>query len=371
MIRLTRPELAGAIDELEAVLETGFLVQGENVERFESRVAGYVGRKHGVAVSSGTSAIHCALLALGIGAGDEVIIPDFTFPATANAVVAAGATPVPVDIELATFNVDPGLIESRLSPRTRAIMPVDLFGLPAELGPVEDLCNRHGIHLLEDSACALGSVYRGRKCGSFGQASILSFHPRKIITTGEGGMVLTDDESVAERVRRLRNHGMRRAERGTDFVLAGFNMRMNEIEACLGLVQMKRIDELIKARRRIAEVYDDLLSDLDGLSTPGEPEGRFHTYQAYVVLLDDTTDRRALMDAALQRGVETGIGTYAVHAQSFYRDRLGVEPGSLPLSYRAYNQSLALPIYASMGERAAREVAAVLRECMPAANSRK
>jgi dTDP-4-amino-4,6-dideoxygalactose transaminase len=366
MIRLTSPDVAGSIEELRGVLGTGFLVQGKTVERFESMVAGYVGRKHAVAVSSGTSAIHCALLAAGLGEGDEVIVPDFTFPATANAVVNAGAIPVLADIDTATFNLDPAALEARLSERTRAVMPVDLFGLAADLDAIGRTCRERGIMLLEDSACALGSERRGKKCGSFGLLSAFSFHPRKLVTTGEGGMVVTDDDEIAHKCRLLRNHGIERSGRGVDFVLAGFNMRMNELQASIGIGQMDSLDARVGKRREIAALYGRLLSDLAGVRCPVEPASCRHSYQAYVVMLDGRIDRAALIEAMLAEGVETGIGTYAVHAQSFYGGLLGLEPGSLPNSYRAYKHSLALPIYASMEEEAVNAVAAALFKCVSA-----
>ena len=371
MIRLTKPELGGAVDDIKTVLETGFLVQGKKVRQFETLVAAYVGRKHGVAVNSGTSAIQCGLLSLGIGKGDDVIVPDFTFPATANAVVSCGATLVPADIDLSTFNLDVHSFEAGLTSRTRAVMPVDLFGLAADMEPIEDICRQHGLILIEDSACALGARYHDTRCGSFGKVSLLSFHPRKVVTTGEGGMVLTDDDEIAESVRRLRNHGIQISEGRTDFVLAGYNMRMNEIEACLGIAQMRQIDDMIDRRRRIASLYDELLGDMEELEPPVAPEGYFHTYQSYVVMLDERINRQVLMASMMDKGVETAIGTYSVHAQSFYRKTLGLEPGSVPQSYRAFNQSLALPIYASMGEEAARSVADTLKECIPGAATGK
>jgi dTDP-4-amino-4,6-dideoxygalactose transaminase len=365
MIRLTSPDVSGSIDALRNVLESGFLVQGETVERLESLVAGYVGRKYAVAVSSGTSAIHCALLAAGVGEGDEVVIPDFTFPATASAVMNSGAVPILADIDPATFNLDAGSVEAHLSERTRAVMPVDLFGLAADLDALEKLCLDRGLMLLEDSACALGSEFAGRKCGSFGRASAFSFHPRKLVTTGEGGMVVTDDEDIARKSRLWRNHGMERSDGGVEFVLAGMNMRMNELEACVGIGQMESLDTRIDKRRLIASLYNELLSGLDGVRCPVEPAPRRHTYQAYVIMLEDRIDRAELIKAMLAEGVETGIGTYAVHAQAFYGEHLGLEPGSLPNSYHAYNQSLALPIYASMEEKAVHTVAAALGKCVP------
>jgi perosamine synthetase len=364
MIRLTRPDVAGSIDRLRSVLESGFLVQGRSVEHFEAMVAEYTGRRHAVAVSSGTSAIQCALSGAGIGDGDDVVVADFTFPATANAVVLAGANPVLADIEPDTFNLDPNGLESLITAKTRAVMPVDLFGLAADLSTIESLCRARGLMLIEDSACALGSEYNGRKCGSFGMASVFSFHPRKLVTTGEGGMVLTDDDEVARKCRLLRNHGMERSPEGVDFVLAGHNMRMNELEASLGTVQMESLDGRIAGRRRVAALYNRLLSGVPGLTLPAEPEDRMHSYQAYVMMLDAGIDRPALMKNMLDEGIETAIGTYAVHAQTYYRRRFETEPGTLENSYRAYNQSLALPIYASMAEDAVREVAAALIRCV-------
>jgi dTDP-4-amino-4,6-dideoxygalactose transaminase len=364
MIRLTKPATGGASADLKSILEKGLLVQGENVEHLEASVSAYVGRSHGVAVNSGTSAIQCALMALGIGAGDEVLVPDFTFPATANAVVCAGATPVLVDIDARTFNIDVRDAASRVTGKTKAIMPVDLFGLPAQLEEIAGFSERHGLALVEDAACALGSALNGRRCGSFGQASIISFHPRKIVTTGEGGMVLTDTTDVAQAVSRLRNHGIETSPDGAKFVLAGYNMRMNELEACIGAAQMARIDDLIEDRRGIASSYDELLTGIDEIRPPVEPEGTFHTYQSYVIMLGERIDRDRLIAAMKHEGVETSIGTYAIHVQPFYRKRLGHEPGSLPMSFRAYRRSLSLPIYASMDEPTVRKVVASLKKCI-------
>ena len=364
MIRLTRPEIEGAIEAVKSVLQDGFLVQGKRVLQFETMVASYVGRGHAVAVSSGTSAIQCALTALGIGEGDEVILPDFTFPATANAVVACGAVPVLADIDLATFNLDVEEVRAKLSPKTRAVMPVDLFGLAADMAAIGSVASRGRLTVIEDSACALGSAAGGRRCGSFGEASVISFHPRKIVTTGEGGMVLTDNEAWANQVRRLRNHGIDTTRGITEFVLAGYNLRMNEIEACLGIAQMEQIADLVEKRRRVARIYDRLLAEVDEIASPVEPSGYFHTYQSYVVLVDSKIDRDRLIAAMKADGVETAIGTYAIHLQPFYRDRYGHKPGSFPQSSHAFKHSLALPIYPSMGEETVAQVAASLKKCL-------
>jgi perosamine synthetase len=364
MIRLTKPETGNAIESIAPVLEQGLLVQGKNVERFESMIREYVGRSRAVAVNSGTSAIQCALVALGIGRGDEVILPDFTFPATANAVVWVGATPVLADIDPVTLNISTESVEARLSAKTRAVMPVDLFGLAGDIGGVQAVCQRNGLLLIEDSACALGAMYQGRRCGSFGQISILSFHPRKIVTTGEGGMVLTDEEEYARTVQLVRNHGIEPGADKVEFVMAGSNLRMNEIEACLGIAQMNEIDRLIAARRQIAAVYDRLLGEIEEIRTPIEPEGCLHTYQSYVVIVKDGIDRDRLVARMKQCGIETTIGTYAIHVQRFYRDLLGLRPGSLPASYDAFMHSLCLPIYPSMEEVHVEQVVSNLKECL-------
>jgi perosamine synthetase len=371
MIRLTKPELSGVLESLGQLLDSGFLVQGRRVGEFESSVAGYVGRAHGLAVSSGTAAIQCALMGLGIGKGDEVVVPDFTFPATANAVVLAGAQPVLVDIDPVTFNMDAGILGERLGENVRAVMPVDMFGLAADLGAIGDICRSRGLMLIEDSACALGAAYRDGKCGSFGHASALSFHPRKVVTTGEGGMVLTDDDRAAERIRQLRNHGIRISGDRAEFVAAGYNYRMTEVAALLGLAQMKRIEELIARRRQIASTYNRLLEGIEDVVTPVEPSGRFHTYQAYVVMLDDRLDRDLVIRLMRRRQVESTIGTYALHVQPYFRQLLGHRTGDFPNSWRAMRQSLALPVYPSMTEADTSQVAGALKESLAEASAGK
>lgn len=371
MIRLTKPDVGGALGQIKAILESGFLVQGKNVEEFEKAVAAYVGRRHGIAVNSGTSAIQCAVTALGLGKGDEVLLPDFTFPASANAVVCAGATPVLVDIDPVTFNMDARCVEASLTSRSRAVMPVDLFGLPADVTVIAALCARHGLVMIEDSACALGASSGGRRCGSFGDAGAISFHPRKVVTTGEGGMVLTDDDDVASSVRQLRNHGMEVTDGEVRFVSAGYNLRMNEIEACLGLAQMNRIDDAIARRRHVASIYDRLLGEIDEVTAPSGPEGTFHTYQSYVVMVDERVDRDRLIGLMKEEGVETTIGTYSIHVQPFYRDMFGLESGSISSSYRAFRHSLSLPIYASMDEATVQQVAGTMKDCIPRATAGK
>jgi perosamine synthetase len=367
MIRLSKPEIKGAIESLQGVLEDGYFVQGKRVGAFENMIAEYVGRSHAVAVSSGTSAIQCALEGLGIGTGDEVIVPDFTFPACANAVVACGAKPVLTDIDLDTFNVSVDSIRKNLGHDTRAVMPVDLFGLPADLEAIAGICAERDIILAEDSACALGAALNGRKCGSFGAVSMLSFHPRKVVTTGEGGMILTDDDALADSLRMLRNHGMSVVHGRVEFSRSGYNMRMNELEASIGIPQMRALDVLVEKRRHLAALYAELLAPLEEVKTPAEPDGTYHTYQSYVILLDEKVDRDGVIASMKQRDVETTIGTYSVHAQPFYVNAYGHEPGSISNSYYAFRQSLSLPIYPSLGEGEVEQVAKCLKESIQSA----
>jgi perosamine synthetase len=364
MIRLTKPEIKGAAESIGEVLKDGYFVQGKRVAALEKMVADYVGRAHAVAVSSGTSAIQCAVEGFGLGVGDEIILPDFTFPACANAVVACGAKPVLAEIGLETFNISVDSVVDKIGPATRAVMPVDLFGQPAELEALSEICAGRGLILLEDSACALGAALGGRKCGSFGRASVISFHPRKVVTTGEGGMVLTDEGPLADRLRMLRNHGMCVTHGRVEFVQPGYNMRMNELEASIGIPQMAALDVLVEKRRHIAGLYGELLAPLGEVRLPGEQDGGFHTYQSYVVLLDEALDRDGIIASMAEKGVETGIGTYSIHAQPFYMNAFGYEPGSIPGSYYAFRHSLSLPIYPSMTEGEAEQVAACLKESL-------
>jgi dTDP-4-amino-4,6-dideoxygalactose transaminase len=355
MIRLARPAIGEEeIEAVNEVLRSGFLVQGDRVRAFEETVARYLGAAHAVAVSSGTAALHLALLALGIGPGDEVIVPDFTFPACANVVELAGARPVLADIDLATFNATADTLRAAISPRTRAVMPVHLFGQPADMDPIRALAREHRLGVVEDAACALGAEYRGRRCGRLGEVACFSFHPRKVITTGEGGMVVTDDDELARRIRSLRNHGMVASDGASSFETAGFNYRMSEVEAALGQAQMRRLDALIDARTRLARLYDAALGGIDGLALPRVIEGVRPVWQAYVVLLPPTVDRDAVTRWMSEDGIETTLGTYAVSAQPHYRGP------ALPGSQEAFRRSLCLPLHPGLRETDIRTVASSL-----------
>ncbi len=365
LIRLALPETdEDEIDEIRAVLASGYLTQGPKVAEFERQVADYVGVKHAFAMSSATTALHLSLVALGIGPGDEVLVPDFTFPATANVVIQQGATPVLVDIDLDTYTADLADLAARITPRSRAIMVVHTFGLAADMDPINALAARHGLAVIEDAACAIGTTYYGRQCGSLGALGCFSFHPRKVITTGEGGMITTDDDALAERIALLRSHGGVRREGRFTFEAAGFNYRLSDIQGAVGVAQMRKLDRLIADKRRLAAALTARLADLPGLTPPREPAWGGHIFQSYVALLDDGIDRDGVIAALRTAGIETTLGTYALHAQPVYQRLLGCREGDRPRSARAYRQTLTLPLFTRMTDEHLDRIAAALRSAL-------
>jgi dTDP-4-amino-4,6-dideoxygalactose transaminase len=360
MIRLAVPEIGDEeVEAVAAVLRSGFLVQGPAVQAFEARMAAAVGTAHAVAVSSGTAALHLALLALDVGPGDEVIVPGFTHPATANVVARAGARPVLVDIDLETFNVDPDAMAHAIGPRTKALLPVHLFGFPVEMDGLLDAAAERNVPVIEDAACALGSSYGGRACGAMGRIGCFSFHPRKVITTGEGGLLTTDDAMLAERLRRLRNHGqVVDAGRGR-FVEAGLNYRMTDFQAAMGLAQMDRLPAILARRAEVAQSYSRLLEGWPGVSLPRVPKKGRASWQSFVVLLREGIDRDAVQARLREDGIETTLGAYALAAQPYYRDR-----PPLPRSLAAQQRSLTLPLHTRLSDVEVQGVVAALRRAV-------
>jgi dTDP-4-amino-4,6-dideoxygalactose transaminase len=343
-IRLAWPDTGeDELAEVAAVLESGMLTMGEKVAELEAELARACEVEYAVAVSSGTAAIHLAVLALGIGPGDEVIVPAYTFPATANVVALAGAKPVLVDVDAETFNVDPAKVQN--TPRTRAILPVHLFGRPARLEELPD------VPLIEDAAGALGARRRGRACGSLGVAGCLSFHPRKIVTTGEGGAVTTSDADLAERVRSLRHHGWSPSNAYDDMPAGAFNYRLSDILCAVGIPQVRRLEGLLAARERVAAGYAERLRDLPVL-LPSADDGDRHGWQAYVIQLDR---RDEAMTALRAQGIQCQIGTYALHRLSAYRDQ-----GAFPGADVCFERALALPFHTRLTDAELDRVAAAL-----------
>jgi dTDP-4-amino-4,6-dideoxygalactose transaminase len=349
-VPLTRPE-TGEDEALEvaAVLKGGYLTQGPKVAHFEGLVRELTGTRNAIATTSGTTALHLALVALDIGPGDEVLVPDFTFPATANVVVQAGAEPILVDVDPVTFGMDPNDLADRITRRTRAVMPVHPFGMTANMRPIMEVAEAHDFLVVEDAACALGAMFDGRPAGTLGALGCFSFHPRKSITTGEGGMIVTDDDEVAERLRTLRNHGAVRTDDGElRFELAGYNYRLSDILAAVGIAQFRKLPNLVTRRRELAANYRTLLADLPTVQPPVDPPWGNHVYQSFVVLVANRAARDRAISLLAADGIEATIGTYALHQQPFFKRRYGYSRGDLPHSSQAFDRSLTLPLFPSM-----------------------
>jgi perosamine synthetase len=362
-------------DEWQAAREplmSGWLTQGPKVAAFEAAFAARHGVKHALAATSCTTALHLALSAMGIGPGDEVIVPAFTWVASANVVLYCGATPVFADVDRITYNLDPAGLAGKISAKTRAIIAVHLFGLCADIEAIKKAAP--GIPVLEDAACAAGASYQGRSAGSLGLAAAFSFHPRKTITTGEGGMVTTDDAALAETVDMLRNHGASVSEEQrhlglrpymlADFNLLGFNYRMTDLQGAVGLVQLAKLDRFIGERQEWADYYSRELASLAWLRTPATPDGYGHGWQSYVCYVDEEKapmPRNDIMEALQQRGISARPGTHALHMLGLYRQKYGLTPDDFPGARDCDRHSMAIPLHNRMTARDYEYVVAALR----------
>jgi perosamine synthetase len=362
-------------EEEQAVIQSlrsGWLSQGPRVVEFEKQFAQYVGAKHAIAVSSCTTALHLAFIGAGIGPGHEVLCPSLSFIATANSIRYVGAAPVFVDIDPVTFNLDPNKIEAAITPRTKAILAVHQIGLPAAMNEINEIAYRHRLLVIEDAACAIGSVYQGKRIGApHAWMACFSFHPRKILTTGEGGMITTNDEKVAERLRPLRQHAMTVSDvarhNAKSVVLesydeVGYNFRMTDMQAAIGLIQLGRVEGFIERRRELAARYTDELAKLGWLIPPAEPRGSRHNFQSYMVRLtkDAPVSRDALMQGLLNRGIATRRGIMAAHREAPYRNpRWDRE---LTETNRATDECIILPLFHQLTEEEQEIVIDSIRE---------
>lgn len=358
--------------EIESVLEplrSGWLVQGPKVREFEEAWAAFTGVKHAIAVTSCTTGLHLSLAALGFGPGDEAIVPAFTWIATANVVEHLGGKVVFCDIDLDTFNLDVEQLKTKVGPKTKAILPVHLFGLAADMNPINAIAKKHGLWVVEDAACGFGSRHHGQHVGGLGDTGVFSFHPRKAITTGEGGMITTQSDELAEKLRRLRDHGaamtdLQRHLGARPYLLAdhpdaGYNQRMTDIQAALGVAQMARAADIVTERQRLAQVYDNAFADLAWLKTPAHVESLEHGYQSYPCLFQPepitaesvsriNAARNAWMDQLQKVGISTRPATHAVHMLTFYREKYGLQPADMPNAYAANDCSISLPLFHGM-----------------------
>lgn len=342
---------------VEEAIRRGMLwAIGPNIERLEEALSQYIGARYAMAFNSGTSALHATLLACGIGQGDEVIVPSFTFIATANAPLFVGAKPVFADIEEKTYGLDPEDVERKITPKTKAILPIHYGGLPCLIPELKRIAEKHNLLLIEDAAESIGASVDGKKVGSFGSAAILSFCANKVITTGEGGAIVTDSPEIYEKLKLIRSHG--RAETANyfssteymDYVALGYNFRMSDITAALGVAQLKKIDEIIKMRRKNAERLSAKLSQIGEIGLPYSPDSYSHVYQMYTIQVRDGREKRdALATYLAQKGVMTKVYFYPVHLTHYYRNELGYRC-ELPTTERVSEQVLTLPMYPAMTE---------------------
>lgn len=371
---LTEAEINSVIEPLRS----GWLVQGPKVREFEEKWSEFTGAENSIAVTSCTTALYLSLAALGFGPGDEAIVPAFTWISTANVVEHLDGTVVFCDIDPNTFNIDAAQIEEKITPRTKAILPVHLFGLAADMDAINQIAAEHGIWVVEDAACGFGARYHGSHVGTLGNTGCFSFHPRKAITTGEGGMVTTNNTSLAEKLRRLRDHGaamsdLQRHLGARPYLLAdhpdaGYNQRMTDLQAALGSAQMDRACEIIEERQRLAARYDEVFGELGWLQTPVKLAQYEHGYQSYPCLFQPgrvkaaaasrnsseikaiNEERNAWMDQLQQAGISTRPATHAVHMLSFYHQKYGLKPEDYPNAFAANDCSISLPLFHGMTE---------------------
>lgn len=386
-IPITKPYFdENEYENIKLALDSGWVAQGKMTEQFEKETAAHEGIKYAVAVSSCTTALHLALLVSGVGSGDDVLVPAFTFVATANSVCYTGATPVLVDIDLATFNISIEEIKRKIDQcylynaqkhslvnkvtgnKLKAILPVHQFGLCSDIKEINEIAKKYNLIVIEDAACALGAKIGERHQGKFGNISCVSFHPRKCITTGEGGMIFTDDQKTYEKLKMLRSHGATISEVNRhsskcgfllpDYPELGYNYRLSDIQSALGLAQMKKLDYILEMRRKAAETYKKLMTVFEWLIMPAEPDGYWHTYQSFVCMLqtgnvsveEQNKQRNAIMSILEEAGIQTRQGTHAIHLLAYYKEKYGYRKEDYPNAYKADQLSISLPLYVGITE---------------------
>ena len=358
-------------EEIKKVLESGWVSQGPAAKKFEETISNYLNIKEAISATNCTCALHLSLLACGVGPGSEVLVADYTFPATGHSVLYCGAKPVFIDINPDTYNIDPEKIEEKITERTRAIIPVHTFGQPADMTPILKTGEKYNIAIIEDAACALGARYKNSFAGCIGDIGCFSFHARKGITTGEGGMVVTNNPSLGRKIRFLSVFGMTSAwhrEALKEFIIpsfteVGYNYKMSDITAAIGIAQMKKLDGIIERKRYLAEYWNEKLDEIENLSNPKTDSNGLHVYQSYVALTDRKINRNKLIVNLHKKGIQTQIGTYSSHIQPVYQSH-----DKCPVSLDIYKRAITLPLYYSLTENdidiIVKELKDELRQCV-------
>jgi perosamine synthetase len=367
-IPLSNPD----ISELEIayvtdVLRTPNLSLGPKLAEFEQKIARFVGRKHAIAVSSGTAGLHLVIRALGIGDGDEVITTPFSFVASANCLLFERAKPVFVDIDPLSFNIDVTKVEREIGPKTKAILGVDVFGYPADWDELVTIAKRHNLKLIEDSCEALGAEYKGKNAGTFGNAAIFSFYPNKQMTTGEGGVVVTDDGDLARLCRSMRNQGREDGDGWLEHQRLGYNYRLSDINCALGIAQLERIAEILAKREKVAQWYSELLQGSDGLRVPYSSSTAKRSWFVYVLLLSErysAKDRNRILDGLSRQGIGCRNYFAPIHLQRFYRERFGCGEGDFPVTESVAARTIALPFYSNLQKVQVEHVVSTLRQLL-------
>jgi dTDP-4-amino-4,6-dideoxygalactose transaminase len=350
------------IQEVVDVLKTGMLVQGKKVAELEANISNYVESNYVTAVSNGTATMHLALVTLGIGKGDEVIVPALSYVATANVVELVGATPVFVDVEIDSFNIDASLIEAAITPKTKAIIPVHEFGLPCDIEAIMKIANAHNLYVIEDAACALGASQNGKFVGTFGDFGSFSLHPRKAISSGEGGLITCQKPELAKKVQILRNHGIDIIDGKMEFVEAGFNYRMTDFQAALVNSQLARLKETLNYKNELANEYQTLITN-PKIKVPNCPTDRVHTWQTYHVLIDPSINRDELIKTLREKGIGTNYGAQNIPDQIYYKNKYNHNAAiAFPNANRAYKEGLAIPLYEKLNSADISYIAAELNK---------
>jgi len=351
MIPLARPYFdQNEINEIKKVLDSGWVSQGPMVEKFEEKVSKYLNIKYAVAVSNCTAALHLSLLSIGIKKGDEVLVADYTFPATGHSVLYCGAKPIFIDIDTNTYNINPDLIETKITKKTKAIIPVHTFGQPTDMNAIIKIAKKYKLKVIEDAACALGAKYKNKFAGTIGDIGCFSFHARKGITTGEGGMVVTNNKKLANSVRLHSVFGMTTQNKNNKSIFAipvfnklGYNYKMSDILAAVGVSQLEKLNQIIKKKRELADYWDKKMQEVNLIKSPFVDKDIFHVYQSYVAIVDKRINRNKLIEYLKKYNIQAQIGTYASHVQPVYQSKQ-----KCPNSLDIFNRAIALPMYCTL-----------------------